>query len=233
MTQTRKSKAEATALHPAPPASDRMKTRQRVLVTSLALFNEHGPGRVTTAEIARAAGIAEGNLHYYFRKKADLLIALFEVFEADVDALLSLSIASDGPLEELFEHQRRWFRLMFAHQWFYRGTAGLFITAPGLLPRVREMTVRNRRFVTSVFERMVERKLLRITPEQVEQLLTNVWIVATYWIEYRRFMTTRMTLDLDDLEWGYAQVSAIYAPYLTREGQILARRGVAGRSGGS
>ncbi len=212
-------------------AADGRKTRQRILTTSLALFNRSGPAKVTTAEIARAVGIAEGNLHYHFRRKGDVLSALFEMFEADVDVLVSCMVGDDDEVEGFAEHQRRWFRLMWNHQWFYRGTSSLFIDAPALLPRVRAMTVRNRQYVTSMFERMIERDLLRVDREELETLLTNIWIVATHWIDYLRFTTGRTELGREDLEWGYAQVSAIYAPYLTRKGQSLRRSGMAGGPG--
>jgi len=214
-------------------AGSRPTTRQRILDTSLALFNKRGSAHVTTAEIAKAASVAEGNLQYYFPTKADLLSALFVLFEAEVHILVSREIRSDSPLEDFVEHQRSWFRLMWTHQWFYRGTFALFLVAPTLLPRVRDMTVRNRRFVTSVFERMVEQDFLRVSPEELERLLTNIWMVATYWIDHLRFMTGKDELGRDDLEWGYAQVVAIYAPYLTPKGEVLRHIGMAGPIRGS
>jgi len=49
----------------------RADTRRNILEVSLGLFNERSPAQVTTAEIAASAGVAEGNLHYHFRRKAD------------------------------------------------------------------------------------------------------------------------------------------------------------------
>ena len=54
-------------------------TRDRILAQSLALFNDRGLGRVTTAEIAAACGIREGNLQYHFPRKSGLVEALFAV----------------------------------------------------------------------------------------------------------------------------------------------------------
>ena len=52
-----------------------VKTRDKLLATSLILFNQRGFGAVTTAAIAERAGVLEGSLWYHFRTKKDLLAA--------------------------------------------------------------------------------------------------------------------------------------------------------------
>ena len=64
-------------------------TRGRIVTLALGLFNENGPDRVTTAQIAAAAGINEGNLYYHFRTKEALVAAVLDGFEADAMALLA------------------------------------------------------------------------------------------------------------------------------------------------
>ena len=210
-------------------STDRTSTRQKVLETSLALFNERGSAKVTTAEIAEAAGIAEGNLHYYFRRKADLVVALYEAFKAEVVRVNAREFSDDDPLEDYADYQRDWFRLMWTHRWFYRDYAAMLAIAPELEPRVRDGTARARQVVRTVFDRMVARGLLRATPDQAERLLANVWIVSTYWIDYLRLSADSAELREIDLDWGYAQVLALYAPFLTAKGRALARTAMADR----
>ena len=51
------------------------KTRDKILASSLVMFNQRGFGAVTTASIAEHAGILEGTLWYHFRTKKDILSA--------------------------------------------------------------------------------------------------------------------------------------------------------------
>ena len=76
-----------------------MKTRDRILKTARALFNAHRFGNVTTADLARECGIAEGNLWYHFKNKRALLDALTEQFLEDVDgrSVTGQEIASGAP----------------------------------------------------------------------------------------------------------------------------------------
>ena len=66
----------------------RGNTRNRVLVASLLLFNEHGEPRTTTNEIADEVDISPGNLHYHFRRKEQIVDALLDEFQADAKKLL-------------------------------------------------------------------------------------------------------------------------------------------------
>ncbi len=136
--------------------------------------------------------------------------------------------SDDDLFEEYRDYLREWFRLMWDHRWFYRDTVALLAIAPSLEPRIRAGTVRAQQIVRTVLDRMVERGLLRATPEQLERLLTNVWIVSTYWIDYLRLAAGLTELREADLDWGYAQVLALYDPFLTSKWRTLARAAAPG-----
>ena len=59
----------------------KVKTRDRILQTALALFNEEGEENVSTVDIAAVMGISPGNLYYHFKGKEAIIAGLFEGFE--------------------------------------------------------------------------------------------------------------------------------------------------------
>src|SRR5579859_7423162 len=58
------------------PPDDATDVRQRILDAALGLLGEHGFMEVTQPKIARAAGVRQSHLTYYFPTRGDLLKAL-------------------------------------------------------------------------------------------------------------------------------------------------------------
>jgi len=69
--------------------------RRRILAAGISLFGQKGFHEARIAEIAAAAGVAEGTVYLYFRNKEDLLAA---VFDDTMDEVLAKGreIASTG-----------------------------------------------------------------------------------------------------------------------------------------
>ncbi|HSX35400.1 MAG TPA: TetR/AcrR family transcriptional regulator [Patescibacteria group bacterium] len=72
------------------PMQDRGKKRvQLILRAAMKLLQERGFVRVTTNDIAQAAGIPIGSLYRYFPNKDALLIAIIELYIDDISALIA------------------------------------------------------------------------------------------------------------------------------------------------
>jgi len=74
------------------------KTKERIVDTALALFNESGTHAVSTNHIAAAMSISPGNLYYHFSNKDQIVCAVFdrlgaalEVFWAESQGGMSLA----------------------------------------------------------------------------------------------------------------------------------------------
>ncbi len=198
-------------------ADTKPNTRDRILDCCRDLFNERGPAEVTTAEIATAVGISEGNLHYHFRRKEQIVTALFAQFEAALDR------AGDGgkDLGKLPQAYRAylagWFNAMWEWRLFY--AASIYRLAPELRPRLKYMTDKGQGQVRHTLRGLTEEGVLRATPEEIDRLVVNAWIVASYWIDYLGSRQGVEVITRDHLRWGYAQVEALFAPFaLAAEG---------------
>lgn len=79
-----------------------MKTRDRILDTSLALFNEEGEADTTTIDIANEMDISPGNLYYHFKGKEQVVEELYAQFHARVlVALQEITAQTKGDPKEI------------------------------------------------------------------------------------------------------------------------------------
>lgn len=78
-----------------------MKTKEKIIVTALNLFNQEGTDRVSTNHIADAAGISPGNLYYHFSNKEEIIRAICERLFATWDEVFALPDDRPPTLEDV------------------------------------------------------------------------------------------------------------------------------------
>jgi AcrR family transcriptional regulator len=188
------------------------QTRQRILDTSLAMFNTQGEPNVTTNHIADELEISPGNLYYHFRNKDDIIEQLFARYEERMDNALA---APNGRLPEL---EDIWLQLhlVFECIWDYRF---LYRDLVEIVTRNRRLRLRFARILKRADERahMVMRGLsqagiMRGSADELEAAATNVLVLSTFWLNY-----AAVRGDRDEhiaIRQGIVQVMMLLAPFL-------------------
>ena len=96
------------------------RTRERIVETSLVMFNRLGEPNVTTADIADEMGISPGNLYYHFRNKDEIIGELFAALERRLDALLDPRVSGGVDVEDLWLFLHLLFEAMWDYRFLYR-----------------------------------------------------------------------------------------------------------------
>ena len=98
-----------------------MTNKETILQAALVLFAEQGYDRTPTSQIARQAGVSEGLIFRHYTNKAGLLEAIIGQGMAQIaDSMQPYEDAGIGPLEAIALHIERSFRLVQAHETFWR-----------------------------------------------------------------------------------------------------------------
>jgi TetR/AcrR family fatty acid metabolism transcriptional regulator len=74
--------------------------RERILRASVDVFAEHGYFNAKVAQIAKAAGVADGTIYLYFDGKEDLLITIFREYTRNYLHTLEQRLANINRAEE-------------------------------------------------------------------------------------------------------------------------------------
>jgi len=200
-------------------------TRERILATTRALWNERGFTAVSVAELAETLGMSNGNLSYHFPAKRDLVLALWDQAEK-----AHLELVREWVPATALDDLPGWIRAlageMWRHRFLYRDAPHLFALAPELGARARgSLIVEGRRQFQAGIEALVEAGQLRIEAEQLPALVTTGWILVRHWIDYlveARGVHQIRRGHVDEL---VAQYLALLRPYLTPASRRrLARR---------
>jgi AcrR family transcriptional regulator len=200
------------------------KTRVRILSACRQLFNERGLTNVTTADIANAVSINEGNLYYHFQRKEQLIESLFDEFETNLRQVAAAHQAYGGDSNRYAEYLVGWFNLMWEWRFFYRDGVAVYQLAPALRARVKSLSDYGQDQVKRAMKGMIRAGLIHASADEIEGLIVNSWIVATYWIDYLRARHGVTRITREHIEWGARQARSLFAPYLTPLGSELMRR---------
>jgi len=199
-------------------------TKTRVLLVCRQLFNERGIANTTTAEIAAKAGINEGNLYYYFKRKEQIVRTLFDEFEQVLESVATEGLSKPSDPQRYSRYMRGWFELMWDYRFIYRDAGTLYRVAPSIRQRTVHLTDRGQQNVRRVLLDMNDLGILRAPAAEIDRLVINSWMIATYWIDYLQSREGVEEITQAHIDWGYTQVQSLFRPYLALPSRRPSRR---------
>lgn len=202
------------------------RTRERILETSLALFNRHGEPHITTADIADEMNISPGNLYYHFRNKDDIIGDLYAAFEAKAMPMFSVPAGRVVDVEDLWLLLHLLFERMWEYRFLYRDLDELTSRNRKLALRFAELVRRGEATVLELCRGMVAAGTMRADAREQAALARNIVIVATYWMSFERISRAspgrpQNEEEVRHFERGAYQVLALVAPFLLGDARRL------------
>ncbi len=200
-------------------------TRERILDTSLTLFNRHGERNVTTNHIACELGISPGNLYYHFRNKTEIVYELFLQYETLVKEFLH--VPGDRPLtwQDKVAYFEAILECMWASRFIHRDLGHLLNQDARLRQRYSGFVQQSMDRGLRVYQALRTAGLMALTDEEMHALMINTWVLAASWAGFIHALvpTERQSevLDRQLLSQGIYQIICLEAPYL--RGEALAK----------
>lgn len=196
-----------------------MKTRDKILLSSLELFNEQGERNVTTNHIAANLAISPGNLYYHFRNKSDIIYELFQEYEKLVDFYLDIPEDRPMTLDDMTFYLESVFDGLWSYRFFHRDLEYLLDRDSRLRNDYREFTNRCLAAISRIFEKLADAGIIAPQQESLRAAMSlNVWLVITNWMAFLKTAhaaKASASLTLNELKQGIYQVLTLEMPYLT------------------
>jgi len=159
-------------------------TRELVLQTSLALFNELGEPNVSTNRIADEANISPGNLYYHFRNKQDIVVELFTRFATQLDRIIAVPVSAALRAEDLWFQLHLSFELKGHYRFLFRNPIDISSRVPSLRRAFMGLFRRERKAAEDMISSLEQSGAMCISSREKEILLNNLMLAMTYWIPF-------------------------------------------------
>ena len=142
------------------------QTRQRILDTSLAMFNAQGEPNVTTNHIADELEISPGNLYYHFRNKDDIIEHLFGRYEERIDTALAAPSGRLPGLEDVWLQLHLVFECIWDYRFLYRDLANILSRNRRLRMRFARILKRADEQAHTVMRGLVQAGVMRASADE-------------------------------------------------------------------
>lgn len=190
----------------------KMKTRERILHASLALFNRFGESNVTTLQIADELDISPGNLYYHFKSKAEIVRELFGWYERQINHLLEVPEVKIS-IEDQWLFLHLIFETIAEYRFIYQDLINVLSRYEMLRPPFRRILKHKRKASHVICNSLQAQDILRASAAEIHDLCEQITLTATYWLSFE-MLAHLEEKDSVDLGRGVYQVMFLVAPYM-------------------
>ena len=193
------------------------RTAERILDTTLALFNRFGEPNVSTTLISAELGISAGNLYYHYPAKEELITRLFDRYDAALSELLG---TADGVahVEDAWLFFHVLFELIWDYRFLYRDLNDLLSNNRKLESHFQFVLQRKTKAVQAVLGGLARSSRVPVESREAEPVAAAMVVVLTYWLSYEYVKNPRHALEPENAEAallrGGFHVLCLLLPYL-------------------
>ncbi|WP_194439335.1 TetR/AcrR family transcriptional regulator [Vibrio fluminensis] len=195
-----------------------MKTRDKIVLAALDLFNEHGERNITTNHIAAHIDISPGNLYYHFRNKQEIVREIFALYSNELlERFTPISVQQES-LVMLKRYLNSIFTLMWKYRFFYANLPEILQRDEDLHEDYIAVQEKLQANLVSIMAEFVSLGLLDLTPAEMKSQVRTLHLIATSWLGYQSAMSPKTQITEEIIHQGMLQMISVVKPRATQTG---------------
>lgn len=197
-----------------------MKTAERILITSLEMFNEKGEANISCVDIAIELDISPGNLYYHYKGKEVIVAALFDMYQERINKILNAPQETDLTLEEFFYFLLMLLESIHLFRFLYHNPADLIAKYPLVAKGFKRLLKTKENSFQQQLAKFVADGKMILTPHDQIHMVQLMTLLFTQAANYYLLKGD----DIDSEHYLYESLSNVLfalAPYVQMEFEEL------------
>ncbi|MBQ4833984.1 TetR/AcrR family transcriptional regulator [Pseudoalteromonas sp. MMG010] len=197
-----------------------MNTKEKIIHTSISLFNEFGERSISTNHIASHLGMSPGNLYYHFKNKEDIIRHIFALYRDHLNTHFKPINTDDDAFLHLSDYLDSLFELMWRFHFFY-DNLGVILARDSQL---KQDYIDFQSVLLGQVQRIViglrDSGMINIDEQDTIELAHTLKLTVSFWTPYVKARRVSGELAKEDIYRGILKVLALFKAYSTEKSLV-------------
>ncbi|MGR6840837.1 TetR/AcrR family transcriptional regulator [Aliivibrio wodanis] len=201
-----------------------MKTKDRIILGALELFNQNGERSITTNHIAAHLEISPGNLYYHFRNKEEIINGIFDNYAQELkirfQPMAEEEQSSIPGVQIMLTYLDSIFVLMWNYRFFYANLPDILNRDAKLKQKYTKAQKSLNDNLLSIMQSFRETGIIALEDDELQALTKTLHLVASCWINYQTALLSDKEITEDIIYQGMLQMLNVVRPMATEQGRV-------------
>ncbi len=192
-------------------------TKLKILSKARQLFNESGISNISLRDIAKELNISVGNLQYHFKKREDIIEAIY--FELVEKMNAHYVITGDDLLKIFFDKSMGMMVILFEYRFFFLNFVTIVRNNEKIKTHYRRLSKQREKESLLIINLLVEGGFLRseLLKNEYQTLFKKIELVSNFW--FSSILIKSNQLQKKSITEFSLLISHSIFPYLTGKGR--------------
>lgn len=190
-------------------------TKQKILSKSLELFNEQGISNVSLRMISSEAGISVGNLQYHYKKREEIVEALYFQLVGEIDEIYALK--TDDLMMALLNFSVELFKILYEYRFFLLDFVTITRNNQKIKKHYSELSKQREEAFLQIIEVLIQHGIFQKEQlrNEYHSLFKRIEVISNFWFSSELIQADK--LSKKSIEAYTVLVNQSVYPYLTGE----------------
>lgn len=159
-------------------------TKQRILRAARLLFNQQGVANVSQRAISNHIAISPGNLTYHFKKREEIVSALYDELASELRSIMAGLDVSNATFQLLFDIEKAMNKVLFDNRFFIVDFNQVTRMNETIRKDYAQLTQERERLIRSLLDQFIVNGWLRKEdlPNEYDFLIIRFQLFSDYWL---------------------------------------------------